>query len=548
MSARLVAAAMLIAASLVPVSIGSTAAAGDRAAVQVAERCTIRGTPGRDRLRGTARRDVICGRGGDDVLYGLDGDDVLRGGSGNDVLRGGRGRDRLAGGAGKDRLAGEGEGDLLRGATGRDVLSGGAGVDRLRGGEGSDDIDGGGLGDDIDGGEGFNTCTVDALDVVERCTYDLAPPALVETAFSATNIDVTGDDAVVTVRLHVTDDTGVRAVRLHHPEAWFPAGLAQRVSGSTRDGWWEARLRFRAHSRPGTYVPDVEILDRLGRRTRVDAAASLDVTGDAPDADPPRVVKLLSPLPTDVYEDVGPTYAGVPIRVRVVDDMTGAAEVSFSAHHWTPNGNWSYFAASNMTLVSGTRRDGIWRGRLGLYRHDWSGTWSLHFVVRDKPHVDTLWGAGFGGPTFREHFSTSSQPIPDGRGDFTFVGREPTDAQPPEIVSASIAPTSVSTLERSASISFTVVARDAGSGVSWVSARLTNPSYPSNSFYTSLKRTQGTRRNGTWTGNVVLPRGIAPGEFEPSVSIGDEEHNYSHGSAESLGLPQVTVLDDSPPP
>ncbi len=91
--------------------------------VPVDDDCTLRGTPGDDRLTGTARADVICGLGGSDTVDGGPGNDVLLGGEGRDVLRDDAGEDRLFGGAGGDRLNGSDgrPGDDLNG--GRDTDS-----------------------------------------------------------------------------------------------------------------------------------------------------------------------------------------------------------------------------------------------------------------------------------------------------------------------------------------------------------------------------------------------------------------------------------------
>jgi hypothetical protein len=69
-----------------------------------ATRCTIRGTPGKDRLVGTPGADVICGGGGVDRIAGRGGDDVIRGGADRDVIRAGRGSDRVWGGKGGDQI------------------------------------------------------------------------------------------------------------------------------------------------------------------------------------------------------------------------------------------------------------------------------------------------------------------------------------------------------------------------------------------------------------------------------------------------------------
>jgi hemolysin type calcium-binding protein len=104
-------------------------------------RCTMRGTPGPDRLVGGPGPDVICGGDGADELTGGGGDDVLIGGLGADVLRGGPGRDTLVGGDDADVLDGGTQDDTLYGGMGQDrfpalpepdgadVLSGGGGYD-----------------------------------------------------------------------------------------------------------------------------------------------------------------------------------------------------------------------------------------------------------------------------------------------------------------------------------------------------------------------------------------------------------------------------------
>lgn len=105
-------------------------------------RCTIVGTPGKDRIRGTRGNDVICGLGGKDritggrgkdIIDGANGNDGLAGKSGADLLLGLRGSDRLSGGAGKDRLAGGAGRDRLAARDRRrDRVDGGKGRDRAR--------------------------------------------------------------------------------------------------------------------------------------------------------------------------------------------------------------------------------------------------------------------------------------------------------------------------------------------------------------------------------------------------------------------------------
>jgi Ca2+-binding RTX toxin-like protein len=127
-------------------------------------RCTIVGTPGRDRIKGTTGNDVICGLGGNDAVNGAGGVDIIDGARGADRLKGAGAKDKLIGLAGKDRE---------HGGSGRDQLGGGAGSDRLTGGKGGDRMHGGSgrdrlrardrARDRVDGGKGRDRAKVDRL-------------------------------------------------------------------------------------------------------------------------------------------------------------------------------------------------------------------------------------------------------------------------------------------------------------------------------------------------------------------------------------------------
>ena len=84
--------------------VGNQATSTAAFRVLPARHCTVRGTPGDDRLVGTPGRDVICGGRGNDHIDGAGGNDILRGGRGNDRLDGGDGIDRCLGGPGRDSI------------------------------------------------------------------------------------------------------------------------------------------------------------------------------------------------------------------------------------------------------------------------------------------------------------------------------------------------------------------------------------------------------------------------------------------------------------
>lgn len=126
-------------------------------------KCTIVGTPKKDRIIGTKGNDVICGLGGNDTIDGAKGNDMIdtangndraKGGSGKDGLIGVRGKDRLSGVSGNDRLGGGASADRLDAGRNNDRVNGGSANDRLVGGAGNDRLNGAKGGDLVKAGSG----------------------------------------------------------------------------------------------------------------------------------------------------------------------------------------------------------------------------------------------------------------------------------------------------------------------------------------------------------------------------------------------------------
>jgi Ca2+-binding RTX toxin-like protein len=145
--------------------IDSEAGKGQGGSLIPSSKCTIVGTPGRDRIVATSANEIICGRGGNDVIQGGGGRDVVDGGDGADRLGGGagsdlllalRGNDRVRGGAGRDAIGGGAGRDALAGGAGADRLSGRSGNDRIAGNAGNDRIAGGARRDRLTGGRGHD--------------------------------------------------------------------------------------------------------------------------------------------------------------------------------------------------------------------------------------------------------------------------------------------------------------------------------------------------------------------------------------------------------
>ena len=547
-----------------------------------AVRCTIVGTSGADRLVGTPRRDVICGGGGNDYILGGGGDDLVYGGPGADRIYGGAGTDRLLGGSsddivsggdgsdtalggpGKDRLTGGPGNDRLAGEDANDVADGGAGTDTVLGGDGNDDLAGGTSADTIDGGAGTNWCQLDAADVANRCVYDKTPGAADNLTASTSSIDVTLAHRSVTFRVHVTDDTGVDDVLIGPGEdtPWFPGTMAKLVSGDVRNGWWTATVTVRRWSMPGTYVPVVEIWDRLHRQSETPfPAAGVEVLDATPDTVKPEVT-LLSPDPTTAY-DVRTAAAKVTIRARIVDEVSGVGNISMSI--WAPrvNGAGTEGFGDNITLTSGTGRDGIWTGTIMIPKGQVGGDWSVAIAVSDRAHLDWKNVVRYWGPGEYEAYQgdlEKNRPFPYGMGSINVIGRLRTDSAPPVLSSATVSPATVDTLAGPAAVHVSLQATDAGSGIDGMNVTLVPAVEEDNlTWHPSMNPhlASGTIKDGTWTGTINLPQGLPPGTYYLRVYLWDRETNsasyISSGHPDAAywsntiaDNPMVTVVDSTP--
>jgi RTX calcium-binding nonapeptide repeat (4 copies) len=116
-----------------------------------------------------AERLSLTGGAGNDRLLGGPGNEFLYGEDGNDLLLGGRGRDRLAIGAGRDLAKGGKGSDQIENrdwASGDDLSP-----DRVLGGPGNDNIDvaQGLAGDRVDCGSGVDRLAIDPGDQTKTC-------------------------------------------------------------------------------------------------------------------------------------------------------------------------------------------------------------------------------------------------------------------------------------------------------------------------------------------------------------------------------------------
>ena len=521
-------------------------------------RCTKVGTTGDDLLVGTSSRDVICGRGGDDTIRGLGGNDLIDAGPGNDEVSAGGGEDRVFGGRGADDVAGGAGADDLFGGGGLDEIVGGGGGDLLAGQDGNDDLAGGLGPDDVRGGPGTNWCTIDSADVRTRCVYDLEPAEIVDATLSKDTVDVTRSDEEFRVRVHVTDDTGVVQVSTgFQSEAGTAAGVSgiqgRLISGTVRDGIWEVASTVKRWSVPGTFTLDVNVRDRLDRWSwRSFPATTLTVKDGNPDVDPPQVT-LLQPLSDDPAVDVRSSSQGVVVKARVTDAVSGVWYVSMCLLH-PQDDYYTNLQCENASLVSGDIHNGVWRQVLSIPRGATGGDWNVEVAVTDRARSGEI--RHMGPDQYRSWTQDGTAldpwavPFSAGRGRFQVHGT--TDSTPAVINEVQISPNFVNTtLDGPATVTVRMHATDApGEGVSSIGGAFSggNPDGTSDSSGVPTFRmdeftlVSGTRLDGWWEGQAVLPQGTPAGTYYLQAWITDARHWRSYVSQPSAADPNALQI------
>ena len=518
--------------------------------------CTVVGTAGADRLVGTGARDVICGLGGADTIDARGGDDLVDAGSGADRVHGGAGADRLLGTAGRDTLAGDGGADTVVGGADGDTLTGGDGGDDLVGGDGNDDLVGGPAADDLEGGAGTDWCTVGSQDTQTSCVYDREPASSDSGHLSDDRVDVSDATRVVTARAHVLDDTGATRVSLSvndDNDNTSASGDADLVSGTIRDGVWEAEIPVLRWSAPGDLTLAVSMRDRVGRWSgRSFPQQVLTVVDRNPDTEQPAA-SLLSPGPSASY-DVRTSGQDVVVKARLTDAVSGVAWANVCL--WKPfDGGFANLACPRAELVDGDRYDGTWRAVVHVDKGETGGDWNVEVAPTDRAHANSE-PKHYLGPDAYRYFTNdgswtdpSYAELPDGKGRFTVLGTD--DSHPPVVKDdVVVSPDHVDTLTAGATVSFTVHATDvegvSGVGV-YLHAGTTDGTAPE--FVTvDLVRTGGTAKDGTWTGSLDLPGGTPPGSYYLQVFAQDASHFRSWVSAGSpyAGDPNQKILTADP--
>jgi len=251
------------------------------------------------------------------------------------------------------------------------------------------------------------------LHSVDRNPDTVQPRVGLRTPLPTTTYDVRSSAKDVTAKAHVTDAlSGVDVVEIcldvpdeAHLYLWDCA-LASRVSGDRHDGVWRAVFHLRKGEPGGDWNVEVRPRDRAhgdnGMRTWTGPQSYREMTGNGAYPDP-TVVQIPNgrgPFVVKGIRDNNPPHIGaVTVTPDHVGTLVDSATVTFRVHATDVEGV-RYVGATlvpadpggqdqrqvDLSLASGTHRDGTWTGTLNLPQGTAPGTYYVQTWVLDRTH------------------------------------------------------------------------------------------------------------------------------------------------------------------
>ena len=372
---------------------------------------------------------------------------------------------------------------------------------------------------------------------VSVSTSDTQGPSLLAFSLSADSLDLgTGADSVQ-VELRLADggvgvDGSLVSVFLLFGSSGASC-VAQLQEGDIYDGVWGCTLVFSPYGEDGTYTPVVALDDQLnnpGNFTADSIAArgfdtGVVVTGSTTDDTAPALTGFtLSPDTVDVDT----AAATVTVTVTATDGETGVSSVSLGLN----SASAAQGRVCIATRTAGTAANGTWTCTIQIPEDAAAGAWTVSGLRiqdaagnRTEPTAPELELLGF--PTTVQVVSPNQ------------------DVTPPTFDGFAITPDSVDISAGPATVTFSVTASDAGTGVQGTVTYLWSPS-GNLLLYCSGELASGTAASGTWTCSVEIPQFAETGEWRIfSTSAGDALGNAVQRTAadlEAAGLPSTVIV------
>ena len=204
--------------------------------------------------------------------------------------------------------------------------------------------------------------------------------------------------------------------------------------------------------------------------------------------------------------------------MRIVDDLAGPAfpRSTVVLRSVAPSGRRDDgYVYLTMRLSSGTVRDGVWTGSGQLRKGMAGGDWDVQVVLFDRSRD---LGESYSGPLLRSY-----APLPRDTGPFRVLGGG--DRSRPAVVSAVVTPAAPVRTSDAVPVIVEVRVTDRGSGVREVVADLQGD-LASLDPITASRPISGSRRDGTWRFQFLIPEGSAASAGSLWLRLRVTDHNH----------------------
>ena len=220
---------------------------------------------------------------------------------------------------------------------------------------------------------------------------DTRGPVLRRLRLSTTHLDTRWQPAEARIWAHVTDNmagTAKVTLSLSRPQPWSGGDYRvplHLVEGSPANGWWRGALRMPRWQSDFTGLLGIGTLDAvnnvggiIGAELRRVGPSRITVRSRTDLRKPAVRRPAVAPASVDVTESAG----AVRFTVRASDAKSGVAHVDVSVGKLVA-----------LHLVSGNRRDGLWRARLPITRCTVAQSYHAIVIVTDRAGMTRGLGA-----------------------------------------------------------------------------------------------------------------------------------------------------------
>ncbi|MFE4227270.1 peptidase S8/S53 subtilisin kexin sedolisin, partial [Arthrobacter sp. NPDC056886] len=311
---------------------------------------------------------------------------------------------------------------------------------------------------------------------VSNAAPDMTGPVMVSSAVTPKSLNIATGPATVKVTVRLTDGTGVDtpALVVSHDTTGQSQGFGEMtlVSGTIRDGTWQQSVTIPRGSATGAWTVKLfPLFDTRGNRsTGFVHLATLNVTGTPSDVTGPVMVSS-AVTPKSLNIATGPATVKVTVRLT---DQTGADEPALVVSHDTTGQSQGF---GEMTLVSGTTRDGTWQRSVTIPQGSATGAWTVKLF----PLTDTRGNRSTG----FVHLATIN------------VSGTPSDMTGPVLVSSTVTPTSLNIATGPATVKVTVRLTDQ-TGADEPDLVVSHDTTGQSQGFGEMTLVSGTTRDGTW--------------------------------------------------